>query len=569
MNSVQDQISQEVKKTTLRVVGSSINLNLIVERPDNPIFGDFSSNVAMINFGKLKARTDIKTPLEFAEKIKEQLSVSTDFKKIVTSVVAVRPGFINFTLNHNVYLQVLKEILEKGDGYAGSEEGQGKTMIIDYSSPNIAKRFSVGHLRSTIIGSALERLFEFLGWKVIGDNHLGDWGTQFGKMIVAIEKWTDGHINKMTIQDFEALYIRFHREAETNPLLDDEARAAFKRLEDGSKKERQLWQQLVNISLKEFQQIYNLLDVHIDEAVGESFYESIMPLVIKEAKDKKIAKVSQGALIISFPNEALPPTLLLKSDGATTYLTRDLATIKYRKSRWHPYLAIYEVGEEQTLHFQQVFWAAELLGYGKREDFIHVGHGLIRLKEGKMSTRKGRSVKLDDILKQIIAKAQKFTSDKQLARMIGIGGVKYNDLKRFPKDGYIFDWDEILNLEGNSGPYLQYVYARCKSVLKKSDFKSLDKIDNYSFNKDELRLVQKLSQFKEVISQAARELAPNFICNYLYDLSKTYNTFYNSQSILHAKTRQAITVRLGMTKAVMQVLSNGLKILGIGTPEKM
>lgn len=569
MISIQEQIFQEIKKAVLKVYGSSINLNFIVERPDNPVFGDFSSNVAMINFGKLKNGTDIKTPLELAEKIKEQLTASVNLKKTVSRVVAVQPGFINFTLNHYVYLQILKEILKKGDVYAGSKEGQGKTMIIDYSSPNIAKRFSVGHLRSTIIGNALERLFEFLGWKVIGDNHLGDWGTQFGKMIVAIEKWTDQNIEKMTIQDFEALYVRFHREAEESPLLDDEARAAFKRLEEGSKKERQLWQQLVNISLKEFQQIYDLLEVHIDEAIGESFYESIMLQVIKEAKDKKVAKISQGALVISFPNEVLPPALLLKSDGATTYLTRDLATIKYRNSRWHPDLAIYEVGEEQTLHFQQVFWAAELLGYGKRENFIHVGHGLIRLKEGRMSTRKGKAVKLEEVLKQIVAKAQKFTPDKRLAQMTGISGVKYNDLKHPPKDGYVFDWNEVLNLEGNSGPYIQYVYVRCKSVLEKSDFKSLDKINNYSLNKDELKLMQKLSQFNEIISQAAKEFAPNFICNYLYELSQAYNTFYNSQSILRADTKQAITVRLGITKAVMQVLSNGLKILGMSLPEKM
>ena len=538
-----------------------------VEIADTPEHGEYTTNVAMRLTKLLK-----KAPMAIGQEIVDQLEKNGEVKKAgIEKIEVVQPGFINFFLAHQQSWEVIQNIIDQGALY-GQVKKNNKIMIIDYSAPNIAKRFGIGHLRSTIVGNTLERLYEFLGWTVIGDNHLGDWGTQFGKMIVAIRKWTNGNIKAMTIEELETLYIKFHTEAETHPELEDEARLAFRKLEEGNAEERTMWKELITISMKEFNKIYEILNVQIDETIGESFYEKIMLDVIKDAKDKKITLQSKGAWIIQYPHDALPPSMLLKSDGGTTYLTRDLATIKFRKEKWNPDRMIYEVGGEQALHFRQVFWAAEMLGYAKRDSLVHVGHGMIRLPEGKMSTRKGRTIKLEEVLTKAVTKAEKFTTDKKIAEAIGIGAVKYNDLKRSPTIGYSFDWDEALNLEGNSGPYIQYVFVRCKSVLEKSkrDTTQMNPdITDYVFNTDELAVIRELARFKEVINEAAVRYSPNVLCNYLFLLSQQFNTFYNSYSILQAESETTISVRIFITRAVMQIIATGLKILGIQTPHKM
>ncbi len=584
----------DIKKSIIQALavavynlGAKVPVNqLWLEHPAVEAHGDYSSNIALAMLDKFKVQSSkfkVTNPRELAEKIVGVLSSNKELKKVVSRIEVAGPGFINFYLKSDSLVSRLGEIVKAGDRYGSSDHGKGKTFVIDYSSPNIAKRFTVGHLRSTIIGQAVYNLYKFLGWNGIGDNHLGDWGTQFGKMIVAIRKWAGKPVDELTIDEMETLYVRFHQEAEKDGFLDSAARQAFKNLEDGKEEERTMWKRLVDRSMREFQKIYDLLDVKIDLAYGESFYEDMMPAIIEEAKKKKVAVSSKGALIIPYPNDVLPPSMLLKSDGATTYLTRDLATIKSRQEKWNPNLVIYEVGAEQTLHFRQVFWAAELLGWAKREKFYHIAHGLIRLKEGKMSTRRGNVIKLEEVLAEAIERAKKFNPDEKIAAAVGIGAVKYNDLKHAPPTGYVFDWEEMITLEGNSGPYLQYTYARTQSVLQKSEIRNSKsetnlkfEIPNYKLNYEELVILRWIYRFPEVVEEAARQYAPNLVCTFLYELAQRFNSFYNKHRILESDKRQATSdkpeqteFRLLLTAGVGQVLKNGLTLLGIQTPEKM
>ncbi len=577
-----DKAIKTAIKKTLQDLGFP-ETAISLEHPAVESHGDYSSNIALTTFERAKGqglRDKGKTPREFAQTIAEKLQNNKELKKIVSKIEVAGPGFINFFLNDKSLIIELEEILKEKNGYGSSNSGKGKTMVIDYSAPNIAKRFTVGHLRSTIIGQAVYNIYKFLGWKCIGDNHLGDWGTQFGKMIVAIRKWAGKSVDELTVDEMESLYVRFHQEAETNKELDEEARAAFKALEDGKKEERELWKKLVIRSIEEFQKIYDLLGVKIDEAYGESSYEKMMPSIIDEAKKKGVAIKSEGALIIPYPNDALPPSMILKSDGGTTYLTRDLATIKFRKEKWSPDLMIYEVGSEQTLYWRQAFWAVELLGWAKRNQFFHIPHGLIRLKEGKISTRKGNAIKLEQVLAEAIDRAKKFNDDSEISKMVGIGAVKYNDLKHSPSTGYVFDWAEMINLDGNSGPYLQYTYARCKSVLSKSGGLPLS-LSPYplALNSEELAILRFIYRFPEVVQIAAIQYSPNLVCTFLYELAQRFNTFYNKHRIIpsdlsnHSShfnhSNHSAAFRLLLTSSVSQVLKNGLTLLGIQTPEKM
>ena len=435
-----------------------------VEHPEEKIYGDYSTNVAL----KI-AKISKENPMEIANNLGSRLKILGS--KFFEKVEVAKPGFINFFLSKYFFINELKKILSEKDRYGSSKLGKGKTVLIDYSSPNIAKPFGIGHLRSTIIGQTIYNIYKFLGWKCIGDNHTGDWGTQFGKLIVAIKKWGDEkNLEDLSINDLEKLYVKFHQEAESNLRLEEEGRVWFKKIEEGDKEARKIWKACVDISLKEFNRIYKLLGIKIDYAFGESFYETMLKSIIDEAVKKKVAIKSEGALIIKYPKNVLPPAMILKSDGATTYLTRDLATVKYRLKKWKPSLIIYEVGVDQTLHFKQLFQAVELLGWAKREKFFHVAHGLIRLKEGKFSTRKGLTVHLEDVLEGAIERAEEIIeksetgrdlSDKErkeMAKIVGIGGVKYNDLSQHYSNDIVFDWDKILNLKGNSAPYLSLIH---------------------------------------------------------------------------------------------------------------
>lgn len=569
---IQEKIAKLIQKSIKVAQKNGAFPEIIVEHPKEMFHGDYATSVALVIGRSLK-----KNPMEIAETIKSQiLDLEPDFFE---KVEVVKPGFINFFLSQQSLINSLNNILKEKEKYGSAKTN--KTVVIDYSAPNIAKPFGIGHLRSTIIGQSIYNIYQFLGWKCIGDNHLGDWGTQFGKMIVAIKKWANKEkLKDLSITDLEKLYIRFHQEIESNPDLEEEARAWFKKLEDNNKEAKEIWQTCVDISLKEFNKVYDLLGIKIDYVLGESFYQGKMMSIIKEANKKKIVIKSQGALIIKYPGDKLPPAIILKSDGATNYFTRDLATVQYRLKTWKPDLIIYEVGVEQSLHFKQLFWATELLGWAKRNKFFHMAHGLYRSKQGKLSTRKGKIIHLEIVLQEAIDRAKKIIEQSEtskdlsnkekekIAQTVGIGAVKYNDLSQHYSKNIVFSWDKILNLKGNSGPYLQYTIARCKSVLRKSKTKiNFKQIDN--INSEEKDILRTIYRFPEIVQEAADKFSPNLICNFAFDLAQKYNLFYQKHTIIKAKTDNLKMFRLGLTTVVAQILKNSLSLLGISAPEKM
>lgn len=538
-----------------------------LELPENETFGDYSSNVALQG----------ENPREKAEEIVEKLKSDKELSKVVAKIEVAGPGFINLWLKKDVLIDNLMQIEGEKEKYGSSDIGKGKTMVIDYSSPNIAKSFGIGHLRSTIIGQALYNLYKFLGYESIGDNHLGDWGTQFGKLLYELADLSDEAIEKLSVEDLEKLYVEFHKKAENDPKMEDGARAWFKKLEEGDARAKKLWKYCVDISLTEFNRIYEILGIKIDLAFGESYYESEMRQMMEDPAVKKyLEKGEDGALIIDLSKAGIKtPLMFLKSDGATTYATRDLATIKFRVRKWNPDIIIYEVGAEQTLHFQQVFAAAKILGLvGKNIELMHTAHGLYLAPDGKkFSTRKGKTIKLEEVLDEAIERAKKLQKDRPAsaeatARKVGIGAIKYYDLMHSVSSNVVFDWEKMMNLEGNSGPYLQYTVARCNSVIQKAPALKGDsfKGEHGNLDDDELAVLRSLIRFSEVIEIAAKTYSPNLLANYLYDLAQKYNGFYNKDKIIGGENEQ---FRLALTSGTGQVLKNGLKLLGIETPERM
>ena len=555
--------------------------DISLEFPENELFGDYSTNLALI-----LAKEEGKNPKEIASKIVEKLEKDKELAEVVSKVEVAGPGFINFFLSEKALLDELVNIEKQQEKYGTSDLGRGKTVIVDYSSPNIAKRFGIGHLRSTVIGQSLYNLYRFLGYKVIGDNHLGDWGTQFGTLLYQIDS-KGLKPSELTIDELEKLYVEFNSEAQKNEKLWDMARAWFKKLEEKDPKAREIWQKVVDTSLKEFERIYGLLGVKIDYAYGESFYLDKMSAVIEEIRKKGLLVKSQGAKIIEFPSTSsgsLPPAIVVKSDGATTYLTRDLAAIRFRTTEWQPDILIYEVGSDQTLYFRQLFETVRLLGWKENSEFVHVAHGLMRFEHGKMSTRKGETVSLEEVLNGAISKARAIIDrsetgrgldsheKEKVAKAVGIGAVKYFDLMHQPGTDIIFDWEKIFVLEGNSAPYLQYTVARANSVLEKGR-KSSPK-EKIALNPEELAVLRGLTRFSEIIVIAAKNYSPNLLANYLFDLAQKYNNFYAHHRILGSeRTKNGILSdnqhRLALTAGVAQVLKNGLTILGIETPQRM
>ncbi|MDD4937420.1 MAG: arginine--tRNA ligase, partial [Candidatus Shapirobacteria bacterium] len=433
-------------------------------------------------------------------------------------------------------------------------------------------------LRSTNIGQAIYNIYKFLGWSCIGDNHIGDWGTQYGKLVAAIKKWNDKDLDKLTIDDLEKLYVKFHKESEVDEKLIDEGRDWFVKLENEDKEAREIWQKCIDISLLEFDRVYQLLEIHIDNIHGESFYEKMLPEITKEIIDKGITKKSEGAVIIEFTD--MPPAMLQKSNGTTTYFTRDMATIKYRMKTWRPNLIIYEVGADQQLHFKQVFKTAELMGWMPDMGMVHIAHGLIRWPTGKFSTRKGDTIHLSDVINKALEKAKEIadksvidkdlsaTEKEEMVKAVAIGAIKFNDLVTEPKKDVIFDWDRIMNLDGDSGPYLQYTYARCKSVLEKTQIKEQKNIDQImgEINNNEMALIKEFYRFEEKIVEAGTRFSPAVIAEYLLNIARKYNEFYAKNRIIGEKKE---TFRIFLTKTTTSILETGLWILGIKTVEKM
>lgn len=539
------------------------DVNFSIEHPEDFKNGDYSVNVAMICAKQLKIN-----PKDLAEKIKIELE--NNLPKEISKIEVAGPGFINFYLAREFFVEQVKNILIQGEDYGKNTKGNNQKVIVEYSSPNIAKPFTVGHLRSTIIGDSIAKILTYSGFEVIRDNHLGDWGTQFGKLIVAIKKW--GNLSEIEKSDAPIkllvdLYVKFHDEAEKNPTLEDEARFSFSKLEKKDVEMIDIWKRCINLSIKEFERIYKKLNVTpFDTSYGESFFEDKMAVVIDEIKDKKIGRESEGAFIIEFAEEKnLSPLLLLKKDGSSLYGLRDLAADKWRKSEYgNDIKIINEVGAEQTEYFKQIFEAEEMLGYFKKGERTHVAHGLYRFPDGKMSTRKGNVIWLDDIINE--AEKRAGAINEETKESVAIGALKFNDLKRDSIRDILFNWEEILNIKGDSGTYLQYTAVRAKSILNKSN--SFNFEDKNSIPKEITDLERLLYQFEEIVEYSYETLQPHHIATYLTELASAFNTFYGNTQIL-IEDNKAMAYHLDLIQAFCQTMKNGLWLLGIEIPERM
>jgi arginyl-tRNA synthetase len=549
-------------------------LENLVEVPPDEKLGDYAFPCFLLS-KKLK-----KSP----EKIAIELAPKLKTTEMIEKIYSIGP-YINFKVNKTKLAEVvLTEIFDKGESYGSDEIGNEKTIIIDFSSPNIAKPFGVGHLRTTMIGNALYHIYKKLGFTVVRVNHLGDWGTQFGKIILAYKMWgEEEEFLKDPISTLYDLYVRFHKEEEKDPRLEEEARAWFKRLEDGDKEATGLWEKFRECSLKEFDRVYQMLGIEFDSYAGESFYNQFMDQAIEEIKAKGLAQISQDALIVNLEKFDLPPCLLKKKDEATLYATRDIAAAIYRYNTYHFYKNLYVVGTAQKLHFQQVFKVLELMGYPWAKDCVHIDFGWIKFKQETMSTRKvmstrkGNIVLLEDVLNKSIQLALKIIQEKnpdlenkdKVAYDVGIGAVIFADLSTRRNKDIEFDWDQVLSFDGETGPYVQYTHARLCSLMRKYG-KSIKREVNYQIlsTEEEVGIIKLLEDYPRRIKQAADTYEPSLICSYLIDLCLTFNRFYQKQRIITEDPRST-EARMLLAKGIQSALKSGLSILGIKAPERM
>ncbi|MCL5970059.1 MAG: arginine--tRNA ligase [Patescibacteria group bacterium] len=566
-------INETIKKAitkALKEAGFSLDEKEIeLEHPKDLSFGDYATNAAM----KIAKKAG-QNPLEVAKKIAEKIKLAE-----VEKIEPVAPGFINFYLSKDFLFNSLKEIQKEGKDFGHSDLGKNKTIVIDYSHPNIAKPIGVHHLLTTLIGESIKRTYQFLGYKTIADNFLGDWGTQFGKTIYAFKTWGDKKIvEKDPVNELLKLYVKFHEEAEKHPELDDKAREEFKKLEEGDKENTNLWKWMREESLRELKEVYKTLDVSFDYYNGEAFYNDKTPEVFDILNKKGLLKAGEeGAKIVDLEKDKLGVALIQKKDEATLYLTRDLAALKYRTQNFKPEKILYVVENRQTFHLAQLFKISELAGILNGIKPVHVKFGTMRFPDETMSTRKGKVVFLWSVLEEATKKALTIIQEKnpdlkdkeKVAEMVGIGAVKYAILSQNRLTQVKFTWDKMLNLEGNSGPYVMYSYARAKSILRKADAKEF-RIQNleFSLEKEEEALLKKLYTFPEVIERAAEEYDPNIIANFVYNLSQDFNAFYNKLPVL--KADESIKgLRLKLVEATAQVVKNSMKLLSIDLPEEM
>ena len=543
--------------------------DVVLEIPPDFSMGDYA--LTCFTFAKkLK-----KNPNQIAQDFVKQIKKPDFVEKLET-----KGAYVNFFLKKSKLAErLLSNIFKEKDDYGSAKLGKGKTIVIDFSSPNIAKPFSIGHLRSTMIGNSLYKIHTKLGYKVVRVNHLGDWGTQFGKLIVAHLKWGDkNRLKKEPIQYLLDIYVRFHEEAEKNKELEDQAREWFKKLEDGDAQAQKLWAEFKHLSLDEFRKLYDILGVDFDSYNGESFYNDKIEDAIKTVEKKDICELNEGALIV--PLKTMTPLMLRKSDEASTYAARDLAAIFYRIKTYKPEKIIYVVGAEQTLHFQQLFSVAELCGISK-EKLTHVAFGLYRFPEGKMSTRKGKVIFMEDVLNKSIELARKVIDEKNpklndkenVAQVVGVGAIIFGDLVNDRVKDVLFDWNKILDFEGDTAPYLQYTYARASSIIRKAKEEKLivsEKVD-FEMIKEEVeqRLVSKLSRFQNSIFDALNNYKPHIIAQYLLELARTFNEFYHKCPCIQEKDKDVKTARLLLIDCSRQVIRNGLDLLSIRLVEEM
>lgn len=516
-----------------------------------------------------------KSPQAIAGELKEKTDSSS---QPLIGKTAVEGGYLNIFFNRAFAVKEMVTAFSQNGGVTKPKPKNGKTVCIDYSSVNIAKPFHIGHLLTTVIGGSLYRIFNYLGYNAVGINHLGDWGTQFGKMIVAYLNWGDDlDIEKRGVRALLDLYVRFHSEAEKDESLEAEGRAWFKKIEDGDSRALEIFNKFKDITLKEVKRVYDRLGVKFDSYAGESFYNDKMQPVIDELKAKNLLTESEGAMVVDLEKYGMPPCLILKSDGATLYATRDLAAAVYRKQHYDFYKNLYVVAYQQNLHFKQVFKVLELMGKTWASDCVHVPFGMVSLEgQGALSTRKGNVVFLDDVLNEAVEKAAKVIEgknpeleDKQkIASDVGVGAVIFGALSSGRIKDLVFSIDKALSFEGETAPYLQYTHARCRSVLSRAGV-SDGKIDyDVLTDDDSFTLVRLLSSFDDVVSDAAAKYEPSVVSRYLLDLAAVFNRFYLNCRIIGEKPDVMYT-RLLITRYVAEALKEGLKLLLINAPDRM
>lgn len=546
----------------------------MIEIPPESSMGDYAFPCFRL------AKSMRRAPNQIAQELAEQLRENEKFSDVKNA-----NAYVNFFLNRAEWASaVIEEVLTEGARYGGSDLGKGKKVIVEFSSPNIAKPFHIGHIRTTVIGNSIYKIFDFLGYDTVRINHLGDYGTQFGKMIVAYRRWgNEEDVRREPIKTLLAYYVKFHEEAEKDPSLEDEARATFTRLENGEKEEYALWEWFREESLKEFTYVYDLLGIEFDSYAGESFYSDKMDRIVELMKDKGILKESEGAQIVDLEEYGMPPALIKKKDGSTLYITRDIAAAVYRKEHYNFDRNIYVVASQQNLHFQQWFKIIELMGYDWAQECVHVPFGMVSLEDGTLSTRKGKVVFLLDVLNNAIEKTKQIMIEKngsdenleEISREVGIGAVVFQELSNNRIKDYVFSWDKVLNFEGETGPYVQYTHARAASVLRNageaaqkalSSASSLDM--SCAVSDTAYELVKLIYRFPEVVKEAAEKYEPSVITRHIIDIAQYFNRFYHDERIL-VEDEAEKQAKLAVVYAAKQTIANGLALLGVSAPEKM
>ena len=540
-------------------------LRSFIEIPPDNAMGDYA--LPCFKLSKVLRQS----PVKIAETLKE--SFVTD--DVISEVTAIN-GYLNFKVNRvNFAKDVLNAVINAGEKYGSSDVGRGKTICIDYSSINIAKPFHIGHLSTTVIGSALCKIYKFSGYNVVGINHLGDYGTQFGKLIVAYKKWSSAElVREGRLKELTRIYVKFHEEAKIHPELDDEARHYFKLIEDKDPNALALFETFKQITLEEVDKIYKELNVSFDSYAGESFYNDKMGAVVDELTQKGLLKESDGASVVDLEEFGMPPCLILKSDGSSLYATRDIAAAIYRKKTYDFYKCLYVVAYQQNLHFKQFFKVLELMGKPWAKDLVHVAYGMVSLESGSMSTREGNVVLLEDVIKKTVEKAYKVIEEKnpdlrdkeKTARAVGTGAVIFSALCNNKIKDIVFSYDRVLSFEGETCPYLQYSVARCNSVLNKNPARGNYVIEG--LNEDEYQVIAELGRFGEAVAAAGERYEPSIVTRYALDLASAFNKFYISCKI-GCEDKNLRNFRLAVTEAVKITLTNALTLLGIETVEEM
>lgn len=547
---------------------SAEDISALIEIPPKPELGDFAFPCFRL------AKTMHKAPQMIAADIKAAIG-EVDF----LDDIQVQGAYLNFFVNKETFVKAMVDAAIAED-FGASSVGSGQTVCIDYSSPNVAKNFHVGHLRTTIIGNSLYKIYSKLGYQVVRINHLGDWGTQFGKLIVAYKAWGDEEtVKRDGVAELMKLYVKFHEEAEKNPELNDEARAWFTRMEHGDEEALGIWQWFKDISLIEYKRTYELLGMDFDYYTGESFYRDKTADIVERLSDAGLLTESDGAQIVSLDAYDMAPCLILKNDGSSIYATRDLAAIFYRKNTYHFSKCLYVTGQEQKLHFAQVFKVVELLGNDwAKEQLVHIPYGLVSLEGAKLSTRSGNIIYAEDILLEAISKIREIIEEKnpdipdkdETARKIGVGAVLFNDLYNQRIKDVSFKWEKLLNFDGETGPYVQYTYARCASILRKVDDFTCDGSINHALLTDaeSIDLLKEISRFPQVILDASEKYEPSVVARFAVDVAQSFNKFYNANRI-NVEDTELRNARVTLVYLTKKTICDAMRLLGIECPEQM